>query len=235
MEVQANTPPSSGATWKPAQLVVLCSVCLVVGLLVGYFVRGSEGASPSAVGPVSQAQMTPTAATMPPSAAKQPQAPQQMPSLDDMRRMAAKKAEPLLAQLKNNPKDPKLLNQVGLIYKATHQFKEAGSYFEQSLQYDPKDIAVRADYASCLYFTGDIDGALAQLNKSLTYDPKHAGTLMNIGIIKWKGKNDVSGAIDSWQKVLKYHPDFPQKEMVEHMIQQAKQSEEKPITTADKG
>ena len=88
---------------------------------------------------------------------------------------------------------------------------------------------MRADYASCLYFTGDVDGALAQLNKSLTYDPQHAGTLMNIGIIKWKGKNDANGAIESWEKVLKYHPDFPQKEMVQHMITEAKQSGKDPI------
>jgi len=34
---------------------------------------------------------------------------------------------------------------------------------------------------------------------------------MNIGIIKWRGKKDVDGAVAAWEKVLQYHPDFPQK------------------------
>ena len=69
-----------------------------------------------------------------------------------------------------------------------------------------------------------MDGALAQLNQSLAYDPKHAGTLMNIGIIRWRGKNDVDGAVAAWEKLLQYHPDFPQKDLVQQMITQAKQT-----------
>jgi cytochrome c-type biogenesis protein CcmH len=144
--------------------------------------------------------------------------------LDDLQHMANKKAAPLLAKLKSDPKNPQLWNQVGLTYKSAHQFKEASGYFEKSLKYDPKNLGVRADYASCMYYTGDVDGALAQLNQSLAYDPKHAGTLMNIGIIKWRGKNDVDGAVAAWQKLLQYHPDFSQKDLVQQMLTQAKQS-----------
>jgi cytochrome c-type biogenesis protein CcmH len=150
--------------------------------------------------------------------------PKEAPTLDDLKRMADKNAAPVLEKLKSDPKNPQLWNQVGLIYKSAHQFKEAAGYFEKSLQYDPKDLGVRADYASCLYYTGNVDGALAQLNQSLTYDPKHAGTLMNIGIIKWRGKNDVDGAVAAWEKLLQYHPDFPQKDLVQQMLTQAKQS-----------
>ena len=87
----------------------------------------------------------------------------------------------------------------------------------------PKNVAIRTDMASCMYYTGDVDGALAELDKSLTYDPKHPGTLMNIGIIKWQGKNDVDGAIAAWQTLLKLNPNFPQKDVIEHMIAEAKQ------------
>jgi tetratricopeptide (TPR) repeat protein len=79
--------------------------------------------------------------------------------------------------------------------------------------------------ASCMYFSGDIDGALDQLNKSLTYDPKFPGTLMNIGIIKLQGKNDAKGAIASWETLLKLNPNFPQKEMIEHLIAEAQQAQ----------
>jgi len=223
--------PASHATWKATQVMVLCVVCLAIGVAVGYLVRGSasQTAQVAAAQPdVPSAQPTTNVSTGPSTPQQMPQQQQQMPSLDDMKRMADKKAEPLLAQLKSNPKDPKLLNQVGLVYKSAHQFEEAAKYFEMSLESDPKNIAVRADYASCLYFTGNVDGALEQLNKSLTYDPKHAGTLMNIGIIKWKGKGDANGAVEAWEKVLKYHPDFPQKELVEQMIAQVKQAKNAP-------
>lgn len=225
MVEEQNARTTSRLGWEPMQLAVMCVVCVTLGVAAGYLLRGS------APGPV----QTPSAravATAPPqrtmgeSASQQraQQMPHKMPTLDDMKRMADIKAAPLLAKLKSDPENPRLQNEIGLIYENTHQFKEAAVYFERSLLYDPKNIGVRADYASCLYYTGDLDGALAQLDKSLTYDPKHAGTLMNIGIIKWRGKNDVDGAVAAWEKLLQYHPDFPQKELVQHMITQAKQT-----------
>jgi len=144
-------------------------------------------------------------------------------TLDDMKRMADAKAAGLLEKLKTNPNDATTLNQLGILYRATHQFKEAEGYFEKSLEIDPKNADVRTDLASCLYYTGDADGALAQLNKALTYDPKHAGALMNIGIIKWKAKNDVPGAVAAWEKLLKLNPDFKQKDAVQRMIADAQQ------------
>ena len=148
--------------------------------------------------------------------------PHAAPTLDDMKRMADKKAEPLLAKLKTDPNNADTLNQLGILYRATHHFKEAEGYYEKALQVDPKNVNIRTDLASCLYYTGDVDGALAQLNKSLTYDPKHAGTLMNIGIIEWQGKKDVNAAVAAWDKLLKLNPDFPQKDVVEHLIAEAK-------------
>ncbi len=80
-----------------------------------------------------------------------------------------------------------------------------------------------------------MDGALAELNKSLSYDPKHAGTLMNVGIIKWKGKNDVNGAIAAWQTLLKLNPNFPQKNVIEHLIDQAQQQSSASAPAPGKG
>ncbi|MGA8438890.1 MAG: tetratricopeptide repeat protein [Candidatus Sulfotelmatobacter sp.] len=212
-------------SWQPTQLAVLGAVCLATGLLAGYLLRGS---APGPVrNPSVRGEATAPAPQMMGKSTGQlqtQQMPNKMPTLDGLKRMADMKAAPLLAKLKSDPTNPQLENQIGLIYEHAHQFKEAAGYFEKSLQYDPTNIGVRADYASCLYYTGDVDGALAQLNQSLTYDPKHAGTLMNIGIIKWRGKNDIDGAVAAWEKLLQYHPEFPQKDLVQHMIMQAKQT-----------
>jgi hypothetical protein len=78
------------------------------------------------------------------------------PSLDQMKRMDDQVAAPVLERIKNNPKDFESLNEVGKVYRATHQFKEAAVYCEKALQIDPKSAAVRTDLASCLDYTGDV-------------------------------------------------------------------------------
>ncbi len=217
--------------WTATQTYVMASVCLLIGLLVGYLIRGS--ASP--VGPsAATAPEVQQAASAPPAGMGQ-QA-QKMPTLEDMKKMADKQAQPLLTKLKADPKNVDALNKTALTYKAAHQFKEAITYFQKALDVDPKNVPIRDDMASCMYYTGDVDGALAELSKSLTYDPKHPGTLMNIGIIKWKGKNDVDGAVASWEKLLKLNPDFPQKDVIEHLIVEAKQPTPAPqAATQPKG
>ena len=211
----------SSPAWKPLQTYTLATICLVIGLAIGYFLRGSAA-------PATAAATTTSAET-----AQQPtQAPQQqMPSLDQMKGMADKQAAPLLAKLKDNPNDADTLNQLGMVYRAAHQFKTAIDYYQKSLDINPRNVGARTDLASCMYYLGDVDGALAQLDKSLSYDPKHTGTLINIGIMRWKGKNDVQGAIAVWQKALKLNPDPQSKQVIEHMIAEAKQSKQKVTIT----
>ncbi|MFZ0734852.1 MAG: tetratricopeptide repeat protein [Candidatus Sulfotelmatobacter sp.] len=186
-------------------------ICLLIGVVVGYLVRGSA--------PVASAPAPSQQAVAP---AKSASDTQPTPSLDDMKRMADKQAEPLLQRLKTDPKNADLLNQVGNIYRMTHQFQLATSYYEKSLDANPRNVGPRTDLASCLYYQGDVDGAIAQLEKSLSYDPKHAGTLLNLGLIRWKGKGDTAGAIAAWNQLLKSNPGFKDKDVVEKLIAEAK-------------
>ncbi len=208
-EAKAKAAPGPNAKWQAWQVYVMAAVCLVVGVLVGYLVRGS---APARVAPHPETAQNAGAVSTP----------QKMPSLEDMKRMADQQAAPLLAKLQSDPSNADLLNQIGNIYRLTHQFQTAAAYYQKSLQANPANVGARTDLASCLYYQGDVDGAIAQLEKSLTYDPKHAGTLLNLGLIRWKGKNDAAGAIASWDKLLKYHPDYENKEMVEKLIAEAK-------------
>jgi tetratricopeptide (TPR) repeat protein len=216
MEQEPQQPAKTITHWTAAQTYAMAAVCLIIGVLMGYLGHGSGDIQPAAVQASAEIKQGAGAGQVNP-------APQPVPTLDDMKRMADKQAEPLLSRLKASPKDAALLNKTALTYKAAHQFKEAIVYFQKALEVDPKNVPIRTDMASCMYYTGDTDGALAQLDKSLTYDPKHAGTLMNIGIIKWRGKNDVDGAVEAWEKLLKLNPQFPQKDVIEHMINEAKQ------------
>ena len=145
-----------------------------------------------------------------------------MPSLEDMKRMADKKVEPLITKSKAEPGNAQLLNQIGIVYRSAHQFKQAEEYFQKSLEINPNNADARTDLASCLYYEGNSDGAIAELEKALKADPKHSGALMNLGIIQWKGKNDATAAVASWEKLLKVNPKFPQRQEVERLIGEAK-------------
>ena len=80
------------------------------------------------------------------------------------------------------------------------------SYYDRALQVDPKNVAIRTELASCLYYKGDVDGAISQLQQALHYDPKDANSLFNLGMIKWQGKQDSKGALATWQLLLKSNP-----------------------------
>src|SRR5208337_4892225 len=90
-------------------------------------------------------------------------APHPMPTMEQMKALADAKAAPLLEKLKTTPNDAGLLAQVGSIFSSMHQFKEAARYYDKSLKLDPKNVPIRTELASSLYYSGDVDGALAQL------------------------------------------------------------------------
>jgi cytochrome c-type biogenesis protein CcmH/NrfG len=196
--------------WKPTQVYTMAAICLAIGLALGYLFRGSAS---NAVPPSQVAQASSQGAMT---------APAQMPSLEQMKQMADKQAEPLLAKLQKDPNNSDLLNQVGTIYRATHQFKEAIGYYQKALQADPKNNLARTDLASCLYYEGDVDGALKQLQQALAYNPKDANSLFNLGMIRWKGKGDTKGAAAAWNQLLKSNPQLetPKKTQVEKLLAQ---------------
>ncbi len=203
-----ETIPSAAQTWRPTHAYIMAALCLVVGLAVGYLFRGSQSAHAAAIAADKPAITVPQ---------------HQMPSLDQMKKMAAAKADPLLQQLKADPKNSALLVKVGDIYTSTHQFQEAESYYRQALAADPKNVIASTELASCFYYRGDVDGAITQLKESLKVDPKHEGTLFNLGVMKWKGKADGAGAVTAWQQLLALNPETKNKPEIEKLIADARQ------------
>lgn len=179
------------------QVYVMAAVFLAVGLAIGYVSRGMQS-------PVSTAGAVAKSISPAPAAAAAGGG--HTPSLDEMKQMADQQAAPLLAKLKGDPNNGALLMQVGAIYHTSHQFKEAAGYYDKAVQADPKNTATRSKLASSLYRSGDVDGAIAQLNQALTYDPTDANSLFNLGMIRLQGKGDGKGAVAAWQQLLKSNP-----------------------------
>lgn len=155
-------------------------------------------------------------------------------SPDHRKLIADKQAEPLLTQLKSKPNDPVLLAKVGNIYYASKNFKEACTYFKQSV--DIKDDAtLRTELGRAYFYAGDPDDALAQFEKVLKSDPDNANAMFNMGMVKWQSKFDVEGALAAWQQILKKHPNHPRRAEVEKLIARAKQHRElkQPMKTSE--
>jgi cytochrome c-type biogenesis protein CcmH/NrfG len=190
--------PPATESLQAKHVCLMAVICLVLGLGIGYAARGSQTRSSPAI---------PAAAAALPG----PAAPAVYPhplNLDQMKQMADKQAEPLLSKLKANPNDTALLMQVGAIYHGNHQFKDAAIYYGKAVQNEPKNSAIRTKLVSSLYRSGDVDGALTQLNQGLSFDPANANSLFNLGMIRLQGKGDGKGAIAAWQQLLKTNPNL---------------------------
>jgi len=187
---------SESSPWT--RVYLKAAICLVVGLAVGYLLRGSRSSASSVLPAASVAKSSVRAGAM---------GAREMPGgAGHMQQMANKQAAPLLERLKSDPNNSALLIQVGGIYHTTHQFKQAAEYYDKALQVDPKNVAIRTKLASSLFRMGDADGAIAQLNQALSYDPKDANALFDLGVVKLNGKQDSKGALAAWQRLLKSNP-----------------------------
>jgi len=198
--------------WTSTQAYVLSVICLLVGVAVGYLVRGS---APSADNTVQARAVAPEAAL--------PSAPGTQPTVEQLRQMADTQAQPLLKQLESDPKNSALLYQIGNFYYDAQQYPEAVKYYEQSLEIDPRATDVRTDMATAYHLMGQPDRAIQEYDAVLKIDGKHANALFNEGMVKWQDKKDLNGAIASWKQLLEVHPDYPQRDNVEKLIAQAEQ------------
>jgi tetratricopeptide (TPR) repeat protein len=102
------------------------------------------------------------------------------------------------------------------------RYTEAIPYYQQAFTLDPKNVSVSTDLATAMYYSGRAGDALAQLDRSLAIDPKHGQTLFNIGIVKRDGRNDPTGAIAVWQRLLDTVPNYPEAARVRSMIDELK-------------
>lgn len=214
MANETITAPAAETYLQATRVYAMAAICLVVGLAIGYLVRTTM-ASPvaSASAPVAKATVaSPHTGAMTPAG--------HMPSLTEMHQIAGQKAAPLLAKLKKDPNNSALLMQIGAVYHSEHLFKDAATYYGMAAQLDPKNVDAHTKLAISLFRSGDVDQAIAELDRAMNLDPKNPNVLFNLGMIRLQGKNDPRGALAAWQKLLKLNPqlDPERKAQVEKLI-----------------
>ena len=100
--------------------------------------------------------------------------------------------------------------QLGNLYFDAERYDEAIKWYGDAIKLSPKDVDVSTDLGVSYYYSNQPDKALEQFNHSLSLDPKHGKTLLNVGIVKAFGKQDLDGASQAWQQVIKLSPDSPE-------------------------
>ncbi len=108
---------------------------------------------------------------------------------------------------KNEPSNAAPRVQLANLYFDAEHYDDAIKWYEEALKLNPKDINVSTDLGVSYYYTNQPDRALAQFDHSLGLDPKHTKTLLNQGIVRAFGKQDLEGAEKAWQQVLAIAPD----------------------------
>ncbi|MGH9312772.1 MAG: tetratricopeptide repeat protein, partial [Vicinamibacterales bacterium] len=120
------------------------------------------------------------------------------------------RARTLEVQAQQSPADAAVRAELGNLYFDGERYDQAIRWYEDSLKLDPRNVNVSTDLGVSYYYTNQPDRALAQFDRSLAIDPKHPKTILNQGIVRAFGKQDLAGAAEAWQKVIAIAPESPE-------------------------
>lgn len=171
---------------------------VVFGVLIGWLlgVQQAERVSPPAAAAVG-------APTPPPQSA-----PQASPGQGDGARapLDAARVQELEARAEVAPRDAAVRAQLGNLYFDADRFSEAARWYEASLAIDADNPDVSTDLGICYYYLNQAPRAIRQFEASLAVDPRHTKSLLNLGIVRAFGTQDLEGAADAWQQVVAIAP-----------------------------
>jgi tetratricopeptide (TPR) repeat protein len=95
-------------------------------------------------------------------------------------------------------------------------------WYEQAVRLAPGDPNLSTDLGVCYYYTNQPDKALARFDASLKVDPKHVKTLLNLGIVRAFGKQDLAGATKAWEQVIAIDPNGPEGQAAKRALETLK-------------
>jgi tetratricopeptide (TPR) repeat protein len=162
------------------------------GLLVGWILGSQQSPRSALVATPGVTQVQP-GTTQPAAPAPKPVDPQRVRILESSAQAAPADAAPRI--------------ELGNLYFDAEQYPQAIRWYQEALRLDAKNVNVSTDLGVAYYYTSQPDQALAQFDRSLDIDPNHAKTLLNQGIVRAFGKQDLPGAAQSWERVLQIAPD----------------------------
>jgi cytochrome c-type biogenesis protein CcmH/NrfG len=102
------------------------------------------------------------------------------------------------------------------------RYGEAIAAYQAILKRDPKNVDAMTHLALIVAIGGHADAALETFDKALAIDPNYAPALLYRGQVLYEAKQDVAGAVRSWEKFLAIAPPGEDRDRVTKMIADAK-------------
>jgi tetratricopeptide (TPR) repeat protein len=166
---------------------------VVFGLLAGWVIGSNQRVGLPDAPPPQASTSAPAAAPAPPAAI-----------LDEAKVTAFK----TMADREPQNASPRV--ELGNLYFDAERYADAITWYAAALKLSPNDVDVSTDLGVSYYYTNQPDKALEQFGHSLRINPTHAKTLLNVGVVRAFGKQDLTGAEEAWQKVVQLTPDSPE-------------------------
>lgn len=159
---------------------------VVFGLLVGWIIGTQQVPEPAPAVPAATTAAAP--------------APTSAPALDLAR------VQTLEEQATAEPANAAVRLELADLYFNAERYALAGPWYEAALEIEPDNPDANADVALVYYAQGDPDRGLAHIDRALAVNPQHSTALLNQGIIRAFGKQDLAGAEEAWQQVVTLAP-----------------------------
>ena len=174
-----NDPKTIHRSLKKTNLMLIVSVCLFVGFILG---------STIAILKTSKANKIAE------------------PSEESQRKASVNREgeiKLLKAALEKDPNDLPTLIELGNAYFDSDRHQEAIDVYSKALAIDPKNPDARTDMGIMYRKLGQFDKAIEAFRQAAQDQPMHANSRFNWGIVLKYDKNDLTGAIQAWEEFLK--------------------------------
>lgn len=124
---------------------------------------------------------------------------------------------------KENPNDAAAWTSLGNLYFDTGNHQKAIAAYAKSLELEPNNANVITDLGVVYRRSGQAKKAVELFDKAAKIDPKQETALFNKGIVLMHDLNDLDGAVQAWQELVKRNPAAtspsgqPMKDLVERL------------------
>ncbi len=107
---------------------------------------------------------------------------------------------------KENPDDVASWITLGNLYFDAGNHQKAITAYTKALALNPNNANVMADLGVMYRRNGEPKKAVEAFDKAAKIDPKHETALFNKGIVLMHDLNDLDGAINAWEALVKRNP-----------------------------
>ena len=165
------------------------------GLIAGWII----GSQQAAMSP--RANVAPVAETAPSASSSA------VPGTPPPAILDESKVQALRSVVERDAKNAVARAQLGNLYYDAGRYTDAIKWYGEALAINPSDVDVSTDLGVSYYYNNQPDLAIKQLEQSLKIDPKHTKSLLNLGVVRAFGKQDLKGATEVWRRLVEIAPE----------------------------